>query len=1185
MASEQEINTLIESKGMRRVRKLRGRSGLELLGLLYDQNAETAAADLRLNNVVEFAEANYIIKSDTFDPGNQRFYKQWPLTDRNNGLLGPARGSANSLITTQGLGSTVIAVIDSGIDWTHPDLSNKQWVSDNEQANSQDDDHDGFIDDQSGWDFVAESGHESDEQGHGTAVAGLIATQGNSAISIAGVMWQPRLMSLRVLDATGTGDVARAIEAIDYAGAHGAKVINCSWGTNGDSQALGAAIERAAAHGVVVVCSAGNAGRDIETAPRYPASFDLPNIIAVASSDNLDQLAPWSNWGALHVAVAAPGVNVSTTKVGGGYQAVSGTSASAAVVSGMVGLIKSLRPGLSAELTKELVMRGARRVAALQGKVASGGVVKAEGITGMVNVLPPDDGSENVSGGTNAGSHNSDISPREEGISVPGTMGDQFRVAPPEPTRGTPGPNLPNLDEMRHLRATPPRAQPPIPSTRCSSHIDCGQQKPAAPADEPSEAGTTDTPIARQESVIVDLLTFNKDFPAIESLLGRDTGPVSDSPFTLKLSSHIAGSQPSSLMPVLQTGVDFSTPRLDPVNRTGTGGEDLISGNYNWNLPLVALPGRAGLDLGLSLSYNSLVWTKSGSSITYDADRGFPSPGFRLGFPTIQQRFYNTQTGIYAYLLITPSGSRVELRQVGASNVYEAADSSYLQLTDYGTGQMLLRTTEGTQLSYSLVNAEYRCTQIKDRNGNFITANYDVYGHITTIIDTLGRTLTFTYDVNHNPTAITQLWNGVTHQWVTFGYANLTIQTTYSGLSIVGLQNGSTIPVLSQVSLHDGSAHRFSYSSWGQVYRIAYYAFDGHQRRQLTYNLPQTAGVAQSDCPRFTQRRDWAENWNGDAEGVLAASEEAVTTFGAFNFAGGVRQATMPDNTIYKEFFQTTGWQKGLTTRTEILSGAVLKKWTTTAWTQDDISLLYQKNPRVTETNIYDAEGNRRRTTIGYGPYAAYGLPYVVSEYAADAATIVRETYTDYNLSTTYLNQRIIGLVSAVHITNGQAYQAKIAYSYDATGTQLVATSVGATRHDAGYGTSFAARGNLTSVSRYDVTDINNTTKALTATLGYDIDGSVIFSRDEQGHQTSISYTDSFSDSVNRNTFAYPTTVTDADNYSSTSQYSYELGAVTRLQDPKGAVQTREYDEAGRIKWVRNPINSAWQFFAYPDRG
>ena len=148
--------------------------------------------------------------------------------------------------------------------------------------------------------------------------------------------------------------------------------------------------------------------------------------------------------------------------------------------------------------------------------------------------------------------------------------------------------------------------------------------------------------------------------------------------------SHVNVRHP--LMP--QNPFDFPAAMLDPHNRIGGGGEDLFSQNYNWALGILSLAGRAGLDLGLSLSYNSLAtWTRSGSYIDFDYDNGFPTPGFRLSFPVVDgYLYYNTQAGAYYYLLFTSSGARVELRRVaGSSNVYEAVDSSYLQLTDNGS--------------------------------------------------------------------------------------------------------------------------------------------------------------------------------------------------------------------------------------------------------------------------------------------------------------------------------------------------------------------------------------------------------------------------------------------------------------------------------------------------------------------
>src|SRR5205814_80583 len=185
---------------------------------------------------------------------------------------------------TTGSPLTVIAVVDSGIDFTHPDLKNNEWTNPGRPAGA--DHNTDYTGDVNGWDFVTNAPEIKDEQGHGTGVAGIIAAEGNNALGTAGVMWRASLMSLRVLDSTGTGDIAKAVEAIDYAAANGAQIINCSWGTNQSSAALLDAIKRASAKGVLVVASAGNDAKDLVTSPHYPAANEATNLISVGATDN-----------------------------------------------------------------------------------------------------------------------------------------------------------------------------------------------------------------------------------------------------------------------------------------------------------------------------------------------------------------------------------------------------------------------------------------------------------------------------------------------------------------------------------------------------------------------------------------------------------------------------------------------------------------------------------------------------------------------------------------------------------------------------------------------------------------------------------------------------------------------------------------------------------------------------------
>jgi YD repeat-containing protein len=626
----------------------------------------------------------------------------------------------------------------------------------------------------------------------------------------------------------------------------------------------------------------------------------------------------------------------------------------------------------------------------------------------------------------------------------------------------------------------------------------------------------------------------------------------------------------------------LATARVDPFNQTG---DQIQARDCEWGLTLLSLPGRAGLDLGLSLSYSSLAWTRSGPYAYFDEDRGTPGPGFRLSFATIQGPFFDAQAGRNVYVLITSSGRRTELRQVGTSSTYESGDSSYLQLTA-GSTSLLLRTSDGTQMSFAQFLNGWQATAVEDRNGNFIGVGYSIHGDITSVTDTLGRALTFDYDANANLQTITQVWrvNGTsqTHAWASFGWGTKALQPGFSSVAAVGTFGGEVVPVLTQVGLDDGTRYNFEYTSSGQVNVIRRYSPDNVERSRATY----TYATLADDCPRVIDMRVWADNWTG----INGVPSEVVTQL--TDNGDGSRAMTAPDGTVYKESYGT-GWQKGLVIQEEVESGGAEQRLAVTTWDQDNTSVNYQTNPRVKETNVYDfpadAPSNRRRTTVDYGPYAQYGLPNVVTEYDSDGSRELRRTYTDYDLSQGYLDRHLIGLVSATHVYDPVAGQflAKTTYSYDEAGS-VGPQATTATGHDQSYGSTFLARGNLTSVSRYDVTDINNTAKAHTARMSYDAAGSILSSTDPAGHQNSIGYADSFSDGNNsRNTFAYPTTVTDAGGFSTTFQYDYDFGARTRAEGPPpaeqtgGLVQTFSYDGAARLQQVTTTNNGAYTRYAY----
>jgi RHS repeat-associated protein len=1316
-ASEQDRTDAIERRGGRRARRLSNQSRVERIELPAGLDPDVAAQELRLDPTIEAVEPNFLIARDQTTPSDSRFSEQWSL--RNTGQSGGLTGSDINVLPawerTTGSPQTVIAVVDSGVDFTHPDLRNNQWTNTGEQNNNSDDDQNGYMNDLRGWDFVTNTGEIRDYQGHGTAIAGIIAAEGNNSEGVSGVMWRASLMSLRVLDQTGTGDIGRAIEAIDYAVEMGARVINCSWGTDQASTFLREAIERANSRGVVVICSAGNGGRNLDVQPYYPASYNLPNVIGVAASNNFDQLAAESNYGRARITLAAPGANILTTRIGGGYMTMSGTSAAAAVVAGVAGLIKTLRWWQTPAGTRAAILDGARRVGDLQGSVSSGGVVNA---AGALNALqgpdtPPPTPSSTPGEGNNNENGNENSSGQDNGqgggggrfpvpLNPAGGQGrsHEFRVPAPEPLRGAPA-GMPNLDELRRQRPTPPRIADPVPSRHryCwPGDPACQPRRQAPPAPTPpprpsqspspsptpslaSSRATIESPFGVLSAALTQSQFSDWPVPAFSQRTGgheavavrgverdqrvyhptesgrtqtamketarvstterADTGTSGATTTTLEADCQnvwgYAGA--NTLIYIYKDGVDhaqtysdgagyftyplyildpeshhiaawyydywgnwlhigetwvsgcgdFSNPRLDPRNETGQPGVDRGSQNINWGVPVVNLAGRSGLDLSLSLVYNSLVWTRSGNSMMYDADHGTPSPGFRLGLPIIQPRFYNSTAGVYAYMMVTSSGRRVELRQIGASTIYEPADGSFTQMIDYGTSA-LVRTMDGTQMTfYPSVNNEMRCTEIKDRNGNFITISYYAHGGIYQITDTLGRVLTFNYDVNDRLLSITQARNGGTYTWATFGYDDRNLQPDFPGLYVVAPAN--PVSLLTRVNLPDGSSYRFDYTPFGQVSVIRRHAPDDHQLAYTSYNM---GTGPHSDCPRFSQQREWAENWNNGAEALTSYS----TTLDA-NGNAEWSQVTVPDGTIHREFYYTSGWQKGLTYQTETWSGGVRRRYTTMLWTQDDTNLTYQKNPRPWDMSVYDEANNRRRTTI---EYQGFSLPHIVREYGGtNGDQQLRYQVNHYRWDSHYIDRRIIGLPGLVLTYDGAgALMSKLEYYYDIWSEYgYLQASAPSVQHDtANYGAGFSnGRGNLVAVRRYDVRPgfENDWNQGVWVLLqGYNLAGSVVFRRNHlEQWTTNISYTDSFADGINRGTLAYPTSVTDPDGYTSTRQYEYALGAVTRVQTPQpnqtgnvlGPVQTIAYDAAGRVERVTNLTNNAYTRWVYSTAG
>ena len=604
----------------------------------------------------------------------------------------------------------------------------------------------------------------------------------------------------------------------------------------------------------------------------------------------------------------------------------------------------------------------------------------------------------------------------------------------------------------------------------------------------------------------------------------------------------------------------FSEARLDPSNRTGEAGVDLFSQNAHWAQPLINLQGRAGLDLKLSLVYDSLVWTKAKSQIAFDADRGQPSPGFRLSFPTIQPRFRNTQNGKSSYLLITPEGKHIELRQGADPHIYESVDNSLLQMIDNGTSGALLLRPDGTRYSLKWFAGQLQCVEVEDRNGNYITSDYDKFGHLKSIVDTLDRTFLFVRDSGGNLVSIKQKTSGTEDRVLaTFAYSDLEVETTPSELKLVGPANGSKITVLTQVGIPDGSRFQFDYTSWGQVWRITKYAPDGHALNYVSYHLTSDTRTSSAGVPRVTEMRNWAEGANNESE--------TITQF-EVDPNGSSGQATLPDGSIHKEFFAVDGWQRGLAVRTEEWVTGVLQKRTTILRTQSDTSV----NPRLQETDTVDSQGVHQRTRTEYD---ANDLPADIYHYSFDGLNVKSHTHYAYNLNPEYVKRHILGLVSEQSVFGEDGtMMSKTAYDYDLRG--YLVDQGPTVQHDVSYDAGFLlGRGLLCATRQWTSKNIGNVDQAVAVFTTYNTNGSVASKRDSSGHQSTISYDDNFSGGKDRKTKAFATKTVDSAGKQTLVRYDFDTGKAVWRQDSKGRTQVFSYDSDGRRIGITNQATGA----------
>ena len=352
---------------------------LELLEVEEGEMAETLEILNRDPNI-EYAEPNSIVSITETVPNDPLFDELYGLnnTGQTGGTADADIDSPEAWNLQTGSSDTVIGVIDTGVDYTHPDLDDNMWTNPGEiRDNGIDDDGNGFVDDFFGYDFANDDGDPFDDNSHGTHVAGTIAAEGNNGTGVSGSSWDGQIMGLKFLSAGGSGFTFNAIQAVEYATMMGADLTNNSWGGGGFSQGLEDAIAAAGEANQLFVASAGNDSQNTDISPQYPAAYDLDNIISVAATDDNDNLAGFSNFGSETVDLGAPGVDTLSTIPGDDYGFKSGTSMASPHVAGVVSLLLAEDPSLTPEEAKEIILAGVDPVADLEGNTASGGRLNA----------------------------------------------------------------------------------------------------------------------------------------------------------------------------------------------------------------------------------------------------------------------------------------------------------------------------------------------------------------------------------------------------------------------------------------------------------------------------------------------------------------------------------------------------------------------------------------------------------------------------------------------------------------------------------------------------------------------------------------------------------------------------------------------------------------------------------------
>jgi RHS repeat-associated protein len=603
------------------------------------------------------------------------------------------------------------------------------------------------------------------------------------------------------------------------------------------------------------------------------------------------------------------------------------------------------------------------------------------------------------------------------------------------------------------------------------------------------------------------------------------------------------------------------------------------SANFSFSVPVAELPGR-GLDVDLSLYYNSRIWNKSTTSssstrMTYNVNGSAPAPGFNLGYGMI--KIVRVDEYEYEYILSGPDGSRHEF--VWHTDSYRPTDGSFISLSFDSGSNPIATFPDGSQILYGC-NGTYP-SKITDRNGNYILISYVSNNgpKIDTIQDSLGRYITFYYASNGDLVTVTApgLTGQSDRQTIRFYYADITVNQSNLFASGILKSAPTTAHVISYIYLpnatESGDAHlgwRYDYSAYGMIYQITQFrgmtvsststsstgsvSTEGSTAALTTYNYPTTASSL-TNVPTYTQRTD---DWAGRTTGMGGNPSTAPYYTFSVNESTGVSSVTAPEGTVTETTVNVSpGWapSDGLPTLTTVKVGTTLLASSTPSWATDSDGY----NPRLSQVKIKNDAGQTKATVFTYDDSnSIYNNVSVVSErdFTTDdsvSSTELRRTESTYLNDSSYWSRGLIHLPTSVKVYNPGVSTAvsQVDYLYDES-SYLSTSSLSGIVMYTSPGTT--VRGDVTTVNTYP--DTSNTDTYVSHHTSYDTAGNTVSADVDCCQQKAFTYSSSYY-------YAYPTSVVrggSGTTLTSSASYDFNTGLVATTTDENSQTASNTYN-------------------------